>query len=70
MVEAPGSTMIRLLVGVAGIAVMIGVSALLSWYNSTRVSFRIGADAADAKANVVDPPAVGPAKQSVGSGPS
>ena len=48
---------------------MVGVSALLSWYNSTRVSFRIVADAAEAKAGVVEPPTVGPAMQSVGSGP-
>ena len=70
VVEAPGSTIIRFLVAVAGIAVMVAVSALLSWYNSTRVSFRIVADAAGAKANVVEPPAVGPAMQSAGSGPS
>jgi hypothetical protein len=70
VVEAPGSTIIRFLVAVAGIAVMVAVSALLSWYNSTRVSFRIVADAAGAKANVVDPPGAGPAMQSVGSGPS
>jgi hypothetical protein len=70
LVEAPGSTIIRLLIAVAGIVVMVAVSALLSWYNSTRVSFRIVADAAGAKAKVVEPPAVGPAMQSAGSGPS
>jgi hypothetical protein len=46
LVGAPGSAFARFLVAVAGIAVMVGVSALLSWYNSTRVSFRIVADAA------------------------
>jgi hypothetical protein len=70
VVGAPGSTIIRFLVAVAGIAVMVAVSALLSWYNSTRVSFRIVADAAGAKANVVEPAAAGSAMQSVGSGPS
>jgi hypothetical protein len=48
-VEAPGSVIIRSLVAVAGIAVMVGLSALLSWYNSTRVSFRIVTEAEDAK---------------------
>ena len=50
-IEAPGSTIVRSLVAVAGIAVMVGLSALLSWYNSTRVSFRIVADADEAKAD-------------------
>jgi hypothetical protein len=67
-VEAPGSAMIRFLVAVVGIAVMVGVSALLSWYNSSRVSFRIVTDAAEAKASVGEPPTVGPAMQSVSSG--
>jgi hypothetical protein len=67
--EAPGSAIIRFMVAVAGIAVMVGVSALLSWYNSTRVSFRIMADAAATKAGVVERPTVGPPMQSVGSGP-
>src|SRR6516225_3466148 len=66
-VEAPGSAIIRLLVALVGIAVMVGVSALLSWYNSTRVLFRIVADAAEAKVSVVEPPTVGPAMRSVGS---
>ena len=69
VVGTPGSAATRFAVGVVGIAAMIGVSALLSWYNSTRVSFRIVADAAEAKADVVEPPTVGPAIQSVGSGP-
>jgi len=57
-VEAPGSAIIRVVVAVAGIAVMVGVSTLLSWYNSTRVSFRIVAyAAANEKVNVVEPPA-------------
>jgi hypothetical protein len=68
-VEAPGSAIIRFLVALAGIAVMVGVSAMLSWYNSTRVSFRIVADAAEAKVGIVEPPTIGPAMQSVGSGP-
>jgi hypothetical protein len=50
-VEAPGSVIVRSLVAVSGIAVMVGLSALLSWYNSTRVSFRIVAEADEAKAN-------------------
>jgi OpgC protein len=49
-VEAPGNAIIRLLVSATGIAIMVAVSALLSWYSSTRVSFRLVADAADAKA--------------------
>lgn len=69
LVGAPGSAFARFLVAVAGIAVMVGVSALLSWYNSTRVSFRIVADAAEAKVGVVEPPTVGPTMQSAGSGP-
>jgi len=36
-----GSHLVRMLVNVGGILVMIAVSALISWYNSTRVSFRI-----------------------------
>ena len=52
-VEAPGNALIRLLVAVMGIAAMVAVSALLSWYNSTRVSFRIIADADDALARPV-----------------
>ena len=54
-VEAPGSAIIRLLVAVAGIAVMVGVSALLSWYNATRASLRIVANAAESKVSVVEP---------------
>jgi hypothetical protein len=50
-IEAPGNAIIRLLVSVTGIAVMVGISALLSWYSSTRVSFRIVADADEAKAD-------------------
>ena len=69
LVGAPGSAFARFLVAIAGIAVMVGVSALLSWYNSTRVSFRIVTDAAEAKVGVVEPPTVGPAMQRVGSGP-
>jgi hypothetical protein len=45
-VEAPGNAIVRSLVAVTGIAVMVGLSALLSWYSSTRVSFRIIADEA------------------------
>ena len=52
-VEAPGNALIRLLVAVMGIAAMVAVSALLSWYNSTRVSFRIIADADEAMARPV-----------------
>lgn len=52
-VEAPGNALIRLLVAVTGIAAMVAVSALLSWYNSTRVSFRIIADAEEAMARPV-----------------
>ena len=52
--EAPGSAVIRFLVAVTGIAIMVAVSALLSWYSSTRVSFRIVADAVNRKADVVD----------------
>ena len=64
-VEAPGSAIIRVVVAVAGIAVMVGVSTLLSWYNSTRVSFRIVAyAAANEKVNVVAPPAAGSAMPS------
>jgi len=64
-VEAPGSAIIRVVVAVAGIAVMVGVSTLLSWYNSTRVSFRIVAyAAANEKVNVVEPPAAGSAMPS------
>lgn len=66
-VEAPGSATIRFLVGTAGIAVMVGVSALLSWYNSTRVSLRIVADRTGV--GLVDPPTAGPAVQSFRSGP-
>jgi hypothetical protein len=50
-VEAPGSAVIRFLVAATGIAIMVALSALLSWYNATRVSFRIVADAAEAKAD-------------------
>jgi hypothetical protein len=49
-VEAPGNAIIRFLVSATGIAIMVAVSALLSWYSSTRVSFRLVADAVDAKA--------------------
>ena len=69
VVGTPGSVMTRFVVGVFGIAAMIGVSALLSWSNSTRVSFRIVADAGEAKAGVVEPPGVGSAMQRAGSGP-
>ncbi len=69
VVGMPASSVIHLLVSAAGIAAMVGVSALLSWYNSTRVSFRIVADGTEAKLGVVKPAAVGPAMQSVGSGP-
>jgi hypothetical protein len=55
-IEAPGNFIIRFLVAVAGIAVMVAVSALLSWYNSTRVSFRITADAADQRILSTSPP--------------
>ena len=68
VVGAPGSAVNRFVVGVVGIVAMIGVSALLSWYNATRVSFRIVADAAGAKSGVVEPPTVGPAIQGAGSG--
>ena len=47
VVGTPDSFVIRLLVSVAGIAAMIGISALLNWYSSTRVSFRIVAHTAD-----------------------
>ena len=69
VVGTPGSVMTRFVVGVFGIAAMIGVSALLSWSNSTRVSFRIVADAGEAKVGVVEPPGVGSAMQRAGSGP-
>ncbi|MDR3465998.1 MAG: OpgC domain-containing protein [Xanthobacteraceae bacterium] len=47
VVGTPGNVAVRVLVTVAGIAVMIAISALMDWYNSTRVSFRIvTADAA------------------------
>ncbi len=69
VVETPGSAATRFAVGAVGIAAMIGVSALLSWYNSTRVSFRIVADAAEAMTGVVDPPTAGPAIQSAGTRP-
>ena len=68
VVGTPGSVANRFVVGVVGIAAMIGVSALLSWYNATRVSFRIVADAAGAKPGVVEPPTVGSAIQGAGSG--
>ena len=68
-VAAPGSAIIRSLVAVAGIAVMVGVSALLSWYNATRVSFRIVADGAGAGVGVIEPSTVGPAMQILRSGP-
>jgi len=55
-VEAPGSAIARLLVAVAGIAVMVALSALLTWYNSTRVSFRITAEAADKRILSSSPP--------------
>jgi len=62
-IEAPGNAVIRFLVAAAGIAVMVAVSALLGWYNSTRVSFRIVADATETK--LVEPPTIAPAIQGV-----
>jgi hypothetical protein len=50
-IEAPGSAVIRFLVAASGIAVMVAVSALLSWYNSTRVSFRIVAEVVEPEAS-------------------
>jgi len=70
VVGAPGSAIIRFLVAVAGIAVMVGVSALMNWYSSTRVSLRIVAHASDEKVNVVEPPGAGSAMQCVNTGPS
>jgi hypothetical protein len=70
VVGPPGSFMTRFVVGVFGIAAMVGVSALLSWYSSTRVSFRVVAHAAEEKAGIVEPPAVGSAMQRAGSGPA
>jgi hypothetical protein len=54
VVGVPGSFLVRLLVSVAGIVLMVGVGALLSWYGSTRVSFKVVADAADGKAGVAE----------------
>jgi len=54
VVGVPGSFLVRLLVSVAGIVVMVGVGALLSWYGSTRVSFKVVAGAADSKASVAE----------------
>ncbi len=53
----PGNLLVRVVVSVAGIALMVGVGALLSWYDSTRVSFKVVADAADSKASVAERPA-------------
>jgi len=68
VVGTPGSVTTRFAVGVFGIAAMTAVSALLSWYSSTRVSFRIVAHAAEEEASVVESPAVGSAIQRAGSG--
>jgi hypothetical protein len=60
VVGSTGNPVIRFGVAVAGIAVMIGVSALMTWYNSTRVSFRIVAHPAEvigANASVAAPEA-------------
>jgi len=70
VVGPPGSFMTRFVVGVVGIVAMVGVSALLSWYSSTRVSFRVVAHGAEEKAGIVEPPAVGSAMQRAGSGPA
>jgi hypothetical protein len=58
VVGEPGNFAARLLVSVAGIAVMAGAGALLSWYDSTRVSFKVVAGTADAQANVAEPPSL------------
>jgi hypothetical protein len=70
VVGMPDSAVVRFLVAVAGIAVMVGVSVLMSWYHSTRVSIRIVAPAADEKANIAGPAGAGSAMQHLGSGPS
>jgi hypothetical protein len=41
VVGTPDNVVLRVLVSIAGIAVMVGVSALMTWYNSTKVGFRI-----------------------------
>ncbi len=68
VVGAPGNAIVRFLVAVAGIASMVGVSALMNWYSSTRVSIRIVADAAEI-VSVVEPPGAGSAMQRVSSDP-
>lgn len=53
VVGASDSVLVRLLVSIAGIVTMVAIAALLSWYNSTRVSFRLVAAPADEKRDVV-----------------
>jgi hypothetical protein len=55
VVGTTGDPVVRFLVAVAGIAVMTGLSELMTWYNSTRVSFKIVADVAEEKPGVVAP---------------
>src|SRR5581483_3638322 len=68
-VDAPGNAIIRFLIALLGITVMVAVSALLSWYSSTRVSFRIVTDDPEARIGAVNRRAVVLLPQSVGSGP-
>ncbi|MGP8119913.1 MAG: OpgC family protein [Xanthobacteraceae bacterium] len=57
VVGTPDSFIVRFLVSVGGIGVMIGLSALMTWYNSTRVSFRVvSADAPPAAPAAAAPP--------------
>ncbi len=67
--EAPGSAVIRFMIAVTGITMMVAVSALLTWYNSTRVSFRIVADAPETKGDVAGASRIARSMQGVRSGP-
>ncbi len=58
VVGVPGSLVVRLMVSVTGIALMVGAGALLSWYDSTRVSFKVVARIAEEKPNIIDPQGV------------
>jgi hypothetical protein len=69
VVGTSGSAIIRFLVAVAGIAIMVGMGTLISWYKSTRVSFQIVTDPVDGQANAIAPPAGRPAVQQVSPGP-
>lgn len=70
VIGSSDSTIIRLLVDVAGIAIMVGAGALINWYNSTRVAIQIVSNAADEEAKVTGHSGGGQVIQHAGSGPT